>query len=173
MAANQDFIVREADPADAAAVIAAAQAVLNEPGVMVLTSPGEFHPTLAEEEKVLTDHAAAANSVVLIAVAGDEVIGILTCTGGRRRGTRHTAMLGMSVRREWRDRGVGSALMAHAVEWARGTGVVTRIELDVYVENARARHLYEKFGFVVEGRRRRAIFRDGQYHDDLIMGLLL
>jgi putative acetyltransferase len=63
--------------------------------------------------------------------------------------------------------------MARAVEWARNSGVVTRIELDVYVENARARHLYEKFGFEVEGRRRRAIFRDGQYHDDLIMGLLL
>ena len=168
-----DFIVREATPADAAAVIAAAQAVFNEPGVMVLTSPGEFHPTLAEEEQLLADRQAADNSVFLIAVAGAEVVGMLGCTGGRRQGNRHTALLGMSVRREWRDRGVGSALMARAVEWARGSGVVTRIELDVYVENARARHLYEKFGFEVEGRRRRAIYRDGQYHDDLIMALLL
>jgi RimJ/RimL family protein N-acetyltransferase len=167
-----DFIVREATPTDAAAVIACAQAVFNEPGVMVLTSPDEFHPTLAEEEKFLADHQAAENSVFLIAVAGDEVIGMLGCTGGRRRGNRHVVMLGMSVHREWRDRGVGSALMARAVEWARAGGVVTRIELDVYVENARARHLYEKFGFMVEGRRR-AIYRDGHYHDDLIMGLLL
>jgi RimJ/RimL family protein N-acetyltransferase len=173
MAADQDCIVREAAPADAAAVIACAQTVIIEPGVMVLTSPGEFHPTLAEEQQILADHHAAANSVFLIAVAGDKVIGMLGCTGGRRRGNRHTALLGMSVHREWRDRGVGSALMARAVEWARNSGVVTRIELDVYVENARARHLYEKFGFEVEGRRRRAIFRDGQYHDDLIMGLLL
>jgi putative acetyltransferase len=173
MAAGPDFIVREATPADAAAVIAAAQAVFNEPGVMVLTIPGEFHPTLAEEEKILADHQAAANSVFLIAVAGDEVIGMLGCTGGRRQGNRHVTLLGMSVRKEWRDRGAGSALMARAVEWAHGTGIVTRIELDVYVENARARHLYEKFGFEVEGRRRRAIYRDGQYHDDLIMALLL
>ena len=173
MAADQDFIVREAEPADAAAVIACAQTVFNEPGVMVLTSPGEFHPTLAEEQQILADHHAAANSVFLIAVAGSDVIGILNCSGGRRRGNRHVALLGMSVRREWRDRGAGSALMARAIEWARNSGVVTRLELDVYVENARARHLYEKFGFEVEGRRRRAIFRDGQYHDDLIMGLLL
>ena len=173
MAADQDFIVRQAEPADAAAVIAGAQAVFNEPGVMVLTSPGEFHPTLAEEQQFLADHRAADNSVFLIAVAADEVIGMLGCTGGRRQGNRHTALLGMSVRREWRDRGVGSALMARAVAWARGSGVVTRIELDVYVENDRARHLYEKFGFEVESCRRRAIYRDGAYHDDLIMALLL
>jgi RimJ/RimL family protein N-acetyltransferase len=173
MPAGPDFIVREATPADAAAVIAAAKAVFDEPGVMVLTSPDEFHPTLAEEEQLLADRQAAANSVFLIAVAGDEVVGMLGCTGGRRRANRHTTLLGMSVRKEWRDRGVGSALMARAVEWARGSGVVTRIELDVYVENTRARHLYEKFGFEVEGCRRRSIFRDGQYHDGLIMALLL
>jgi RimJ/RimL family protein N-acetyltransferase len=33
--------------------------------------------------------------------------------------------------------------------------------------------LYEEFGFIVEGRRREAVIRDGEFIDDLIMGLLL
>lgn len=47
-----------------------------------------------------------------------------------------------------------------------------RIELDVFAENDRARHVYEKVGFVVEGRRRQAHFRGGRYSDIIVMGLL-
>ena len=47
------------------------------------------------------------------------------------------------------------------------------MQLQVSVENAPAIHLYEKFGFAVEGQLRRAYYRDGVYHDNLVMGLLL
>jgi len=69
--------------------------------------------------------------------------------------------------------GSASALTAPAIEWAKGTGIVTRIELAVYARNAAAIHLYEKFGFEIEGRRRRAVYQNGEYVDDLIMALLL
>jgi putative acetyltransferase len=49
---------------------------------------------------------------------------------------------------------------------------VSRIELLVFERNEAAIHLYRKFGFVVEGRRRKAIFRDGKYLDDLMMARL-
>jgi RimJ/RimL family protein N-acetyltransferase len=63
--------------------------------------------------------------------------------------------------------------MAHAIEWARGTGFVSRIELCVFERNETAIHLYRKYGFKIEGWRRKAIFRDGEYLDDLMMALLL
>jgi RimJ/RimL family protein N-acetyltransferase len=47
-----------------------------------------------------------------------------------------------------------------------------RIELDVYADNPRAQHVYEKLGFVVEGRKRDHDFRAGQYRDTVMMGLL-
>ena len=74
-------------------------------------------------------------------------------------------MLGMSVHQVERNRGIGSALMAYAIDWARASGVLTRIELYVYASNARAIHLYEKFGFQLEGRRRQAIYQNGQYRE--------
>jgi putative acetyltransferase len=81
--------------------------------------------------------------------------------------------MSISVAQEWRDKGIGSALIARSIEWARSTAVVKRLELHVFAENERAIRVYQKHGFEVEGRMRRGIFREGRYHDELVMGLLL
>jgi RimJ/RimL family protein N-acetyltransferase len=47
-----------------------------------------------------------------------------------------------------------------------------RLSLGVFAYNPRARRAYEKAGFVVEGRERGAILRDGQRADVIIMGIL-
>ncbi|MCS7072393.1 MAG: GNAT family N-acetyltransferase [Anaerolinea sp.] len=77
------------------------------------------------------------------------------------------------MRRDWRDRGVGTALMQTAIDWARASPVVQRVQLEVYARNARAIHLYEKFGFEHEGCKRRLYIQDGQPLDMLIMALIL
>jgi len=87
--------------------------------------------------------------------------------------TRHAVSLGISIDRDWRNRGIGNALMAGALEWARKTDIVKRIQLTVYAHNSAAIHLYEKFGFEVEGRRLGAVYQGGKYLDDLVMALML
>jgi RimJ/RimL family protein N-acetyltransferase len=47
-----------------------------------------------------------------------------------------------------------------------------RIALTVVAENAGARRVYEKVGFVEEGRMREAFRRDGKWHDNILMSLL-
>jgi RimJ/RimL family protein N-acetyltransferase len=47
-----------------------------------------------------------------------------------------------------------------------------RIELWVFEENARARHVYEKVGFIEEGRLRDGMYKAGHYQDLIFMGLL-
>ncbi len=47
-----------------------------------------------------------------------------------------------------------------------------RIELQVFVDNPRARRVYEKVGFREEGCRRHADYRYGRYRDIVVMGLL-
>jgi putative acetyltransferase len=79
----------------------------------------------------------------------------------------------MSVDQDWRGQGIGSLLMANAIEWAKGTGAIKRITLMVFARNEVAIHLYQKFGFEIEGKHRKAIFRDGMYLDNLTMALLL
>lgn len=165
--------IREARPEDAEKLIAFIQRASQEPNIGILTGPGEFNISVEEEQQFLLDHAERDNSIFLLAVVEGEIVGALSCTGGKRRATRHNTTLGITVDKDWRDLGVGSALMQRALDWAKGTGVVTRVELEVFVNNPRAIHVYEKCGFQIEGRRRNAFYRNGEYIDGLIMAVLL
>ena len=165
--------VREAVPDDAAGLLAPVRRLLDEPGGCISMSPGEFTVTLDEEQKLIAECAASTNSVFLVAEAGGGLVGLLAAHGGKRRATRHEAVLAVSVDAGWRGRGVGTALMERCVEWARSTGVVTRLELKVFTRNVVAIRLYERFGFATEGVCRRAIFREGRYEDNRLMALLL
>ena len=83
------------------------------------------------------------------------------------------ADLGMAVADGWRGQGVGSALMAAAVDFAREHGA-HKVTLQVWPHNTRAIALYERFGFEHEGRLRRHWRRqNGQLWDAVVMGLVL
>jgi RimJ/RimL family protein N-acetyltransferase len=49
---------------------------------------------------------------------------------------------------------------------------LTRVSLGVYDYNPRAMRVYEKVGFVHEGRLRQIVRRDGGWHDEIVMGVL-
>jgi putative acetyltransferase len=81
--------------------------------------------------------------------------------------------LGMNVARGHRGAGIGAALLGEAIAWARAAGV-HKLELEHWPWNHRARSLYERFGFVEEGYRRRQYRRkDGALWDSVVMGLVL
>jgi L-phenylalanine/L-methionine N-acetyltransferase len=42
----------------------------------------------------------------------------------------------------------------------------------VYADNVVAIHLYEKFGFEVEGRKQKYAYQQGRYYDLLLMAKL-
>ena len=80
------------------------------------------------------------------AVADGEIIGSLHVQTSRFG----FGEIGMAVAREWRGHGVGSALVAAAVEWARERGL-HKLSLSVFPHNGAAIALYREFGFVEEG----------------------
>jgi len=81
--------------------------------------------------------------------------------------------LGMMVAAGWRGRGVGTALVAAAIGWARGRGL-HKLALSVFPHNQAAIALYRKLGFIEEGRLIRHVRRsDGQLWDLIEMGLPL
>jgi RimJ/RimL family protein N-acetyltransferase len=87
-------------------------------------------------------------------------------TGGR-------ADIGMAVASDYRGRGIGAALLDAVVEWARTNGA-HKVTLQVWPHNIAARSLYERFGFVEEGRLvRHYRRRNGELWDAVVMGLVL
>jgi RimJ/RimL family protein N-acetyltransferase len=105
----------------------------------------------------------------LVAMAGAEIVGSLHVELSRFG----FGEIGMAVAREWRGRGVGSALLAAAIEWARERGL-HKLTLGVFPHNVAAIALYRKFGFLEEGRRVKHYRRaSGELWDSIEMGLLL
>jgi len=167
------YVVREARRSDARDMLDFARRLFEEPGLDLPASPGEFQLTVEDEEAVIADHAERPNAVFLLALdARGQIVGLLNCHGSSLRALRHSCEMGVSVAKGQRGQGVGSALLTAMTQWARLSGV-RRIELKVYARNEGAIRLYRRFGFEVEGRRRRAVYQDGEFVDDLLMALLV
>lgn len=168
------FKIRHAEPRDAAGYIALIKDILREtPRVDSPYAPEEFDPPVGRIRDRILDVRESENSLFLVAEAERNIVGTLTCGGGTLKADQHMTALGVYVAKAWRDQGIGNALMAKAIEWAQASPVVERVELEVYARNARAIHLYEKFGFEHEGRKRHLYYHDGEPMDMLMMALLL
>jgi L-phenylalanine/L-methionine N-acetyltransferase len=166
-AARAGVRVRAAEPAD----IDAIAATMADPHVMRGTLQLPYTPVALRRERMqFTD----LHTCFLVAepLDGGAAIG----NAGLHRNTRprriHTASVGMGVRDEWQGRGVGTALLAALLDVADNWWQVTRVHLEVYVDNEPAIALYRRLGFEVEGTLRRDAFRDGEYVDSLVMARL-
>lgn len=163
-AAARPFAVRPATAADVAGAVELFVAVAGE-GRWI----GREAVDRAERHAELTAALASADSAQLVAEAGGEVVGHLGITL-RPYGV---AELGMMVAAAWRGVGVGGALLAAGIDWARGAGA-HKVALQVWPHNEAALRLYRRFGFVEEGRLRRHYRRrNGELWDAVVMGLLL
>jgi RimJ/RimL family protein N-acetyltransferase len=126
---------------------------------------------LAEGEGVhlVAEMAGVAEAEGVAEVGGGLVVGQASLEVAAYR----VAYLGMLVDRNWRGRGVGTALVQAAVEAARAEGC-HKVALQVWPHNEAARALYRKVGFEEEGvLRRHYRRRNGELWDAVAMGLVL
>lgn len=70
-----------------------------------------------------------------------------------------------------RGRGLGTEATRLTVQHAFDRGM-NRVELEVYAFNPRARHVYEKVGFIHEGVKRQALFFEDGWIDAHMMSCL-
>lgn len=141
--------------------------------------PGVFENILgvpSESEKT-SEHFISnidSNSHQFVAVykndSGEETVvgsaGISVHTSPR---LRHCAGFGIMIHRDFQDKGVGSRLIETVLDMADNWLMLVRVELTVYVNNEKAIHLYEKYGFKKEGIKSKASIRHGKYEDELYM----
>jgi RimJ/RimL family protein N-acetyltransferase len=141
------------------------------PAALVFAAVAEERDGIAAEPPVDVERLAARTTLdgAFVAVAEGEVVGALNVYPS----AFGYGEIGMYVAREWRGRGVGTALMEAATAWARAQGL-HKLTLSVFPHNAAAIALYRKCGFVEEGRRVKQMRRQsGELWDLVDMGLLL
>ncbi len=137
----------------------------------LITKPEEVFD-VPTERQMIRIYRNQHNRLYLVALTSSNVVGTLKLAGNRRKRVEHVAELSIAVLKDWWGFGIGGALMESAIEWARGHGI-ERIELTVVDENERAIKLYEKFGFAVEGIKKKAAKLSTGYRDVYMMALLL
>jgi RimJ/RimL family protein N-acetyltransferase len=159
------------EPADAPFQIRPARDEDRLPMAIVFAAVAEERDGIGSEPPVDIEARAASWTLdgTFVAVAGSEILGSLHVM----RSSHGYGEIGMAIAREWRGRGVGSALLVAAIEWAREQKL-HKLSLSVWPHNAAAIALYRKYGFVEEGRRIKQMRRQsGELWDLVDMGLLL
>jgi len=162
---SDEVVVRPAQPDDFDAWVDLFEAVAAEGKWLGSEVPFDRVARRRGWDQTMADPDAA----IFLAHAGGAQIGQVYI----RVEPSRVADLGMAVADGWRGRGVGSALMTAAIDFAREHDA-HKVTLQVWPHNERAIGLYEKFGFEVEGRfRRHWRRRNGQLWDAVVMGLVL
>ena len=150
--------VRAIRPEDAAAL----SDIRRQPQVM------RFTPAMPSERPIDFYNKWGPNDHVMVAEIDGRVVGYagLHVRDGKRR---HSAWLGIAVHDEFHGRGCGVALMKALLDLAdRWIGLV-RVDLEADATNEKAIDMYRRFGFVEEGRQKKAYFAEGGWEDAVLM----
>ena len=161
--------IRSAEPEDASRMIQYLKIIMGETPFLLRT-PEEVDCTVEEEAAVLARRRDDPRSLMLVAEVDGEIAACAdVCSHGRKSRQFHRGELGISVRKDFWRRGIGTAMMERLIVFARQAGF-EQIELTVESKNQRALALYHKYGFVVYGTRPHGLkYPDGSYDSDYLM----
>jgi ribosomal protein S18 acetylase RimI-like enzyme len=109
------------------------------------------------------------DSETMGAFEGAEILGVagLRANQGPKESHKGT-LVGMYVRPQARNRGVGRRLVEAVIEVARTRGVEL-LQLAVVSDNGPARRLYARLGFVEYGIEKKSLKQGGRYTDEVLM----
>jgi putative acetyltransferase len=98
-----------------------------------------------------------------------KVVGMINMSLSRRPRLRHSAGIGIMIHTDYQGKGIGTALFKKVIDLADNWLMLVRLELGVFVKNERAVKLYQSLGFQIEGTRKYAAIRNGEYADEYMM----
>lgn len=159
--------IRTAKGADASAVVDLLDGIYEEGSWFV----GDGPPSAGRLARRIRG-ADVADALFLVAAEGRDVVGWLELQRMVPSKMRHVAVLTIAVDRDRRRRGIATGLLRRAYAWTDRYGV-EKISLNVRENNDAAIALYEREGFVREGREARQIRTESGYEANLLMAKFL
>ncbi len=127
----------------------------------------EYPNNLDKEIHLITSYIDSNNSIFLVAEFEGQLIGNIDLTGSKRIKMNHTAMIGMGIKEEWRNQGLGKILINNTLDWAKNHSNIEIVWLDVYATNNLGLQLYKNSGFEVSGTIK-DFFKSGITYSDKI-----
>ncbi len=159
--------IMEAKPEDAEELLELFKKVGSESTNLIMDHNG-LDISLEEERKYLKEANEAITTKHFVAKVDGKIVGDCGIKGHKASKTKHNVDLGISVLKEFWNKGLGTILLEHTVNYARITAEIKNVYLEVREDNDFAIKLYEKLGFKKVGVMPDKIFLDGKYYDELI-----
>ena len=169
---GQSMIIRRPVPSDARDMIDYLNAVGGESDNL-LFSKNEFELTVEQESAHIEKVNADPNILLIVGTVNDTIISAAQIYSPVRKKIAHNCEVGISVRKEYWGKGVGTAIMGELIRHARERGTIRNITLGVKADNNNAIALYEKYGFLKIGVHKDYFNIDGNYDDEILMDLHL
>ncbi|SHF34505.1 GNAT family N-acetyltransferase [Caloramator proteoclasticus] len=113
-----------------------------------------------------------ANDHILVAEVNNverKVVGVVGLHINTSLRARHCASVWIMVHKDYQGMGIGKALLKEVLDLADNWLKLVRVELSVFVDNERAINLYKSLGFQIEGTKKYAAIKNGEYADEFIM----
>lgn len=146
----------------------------NEIEVMYSTNPSlDVYPMEATKEFV--DHVIlgshSGKSYIMVEKGNEIPIGIVSLINIDYENRNAECIIDIGEKEYW-GKGYGSEGLKLLLDYVFYEMNLHRVYLKVFSFNDRAVRLYTKIGFQQEGSSRQSLFRDGEWHDIIHMGLL-
>lgn len=151
-----------------------ARTYLNEKGVGDMMRGGILFPLRPDdEEKWYESLDANSDKQYGFAIESKEDKNYLGGCGVNGIDAKNrVAMVGLFLGKEHCGKGYGTDALRILVDFCFKEVNLNKVKLGVFSFNKRAIRCYENIGFKTEGVLRQEIYRQGRYHDTIIMSLL-
>ena len=141
---NSLFVIERARPEEAAALLDYLKIVGGETENLSFGAEGVSLDLEAEQDH-LRMQSESTDNVQYLAKVKDEIIGTASLNRKHKR-MSHRGVFGINLKKAWWGCGAASALMEVILAFAKENGF-EQLNLEVRSSNARAIHLYKKYGF--------------------------
>ena len=162
-----DIVFREAEIDDAEKMISYLNIVGGESDNLMHGLDGFKVPVESVRRRIQASHDAD-NSIILIALSGENIIARAELNGYPGARLHHNARFSISVRKDYWNLKIGTMMMTRIIEHARKMNL-RNIELEVVAENKAAIALYHKMGFSDVGIYKNYWFANNVYSDAILM----
>ncbi|WP_419880525.1 N-acetyltransferase family protein [Peribacillus sp. B-H-3] len=168
-------MIRLAKEFDAEAIIGIRKEIIlsKTTSKFFVSSPNEIPSNVNKEREKIRKSFEKSNLYIVFEVEGN-VVGFLVFNRYEHERLKHAGSLGMGIREEYTNQGIGTKLIEFLFSWAKKQKSIEKICLEVVSVNERAIKVYRRLGFVEEGRQKNQIkYEDGSYGDDILMAYYL
>lgn len=145
----------------------------NDSEVRQFLCPGIPYPFSREEEKTWLQNLPKQTDQKTFAITRKEDGSYMGgCGINEMEWTHRWCVVGIFLGKPFWNQGYGTEALGALIEFMFTQMNLNKACLRVYGFNKRAMQSYLKLGFQVEGTLRQQIYRNGEYHDEYVMGLL-